>query len=67
MEHTLIEIKSQEFQNVLIAYNTIGNYIEKYMPFDEIYNQDFLDSMNEKTQLKGNDLKLVESFDDFIK
>lgn len=67
MENTLIDIKSQEFQNVLIAYNTIGNFIEKYMPLDEIYNQYFLDSIHESDNLNSSDLKLVESFDDFIK
>lgn len=66
MENTLINVKSQEFQNVLVAYNTIGKFIEKYMPLEEIYTNEFLESMNEVNNTKESELKLVESFDDFI-
>ncbi len=66
MENTLIDVKSQEFQNVLVAYNTIGKFIEKYMPLEEIYTNEFLESMNEVNNTKQSELKLVESFDDFI-
>jgi len=66
MENTLIDVKSQEFQNVLVAYNTIGKFIEKYMPLEEIYTNEFLESMNEVNNTKESELKLVESFDDFI-
>jgi len=66
MENTLINVKSQEFQNVLVAYNTIGKFIEKYMPLEEIYTNEFLESMNEVNNTKQSELKLVESLDDFI-
>jgi hypothetical protein len=67
MGNTLIDFKSQEFQNVLQAYNTIGEFIEKYMPVEEIYTQEFIESVNEVKNSNKSDLKSVESFDDFIK
>jgi hypothetical protein len=67
MDQVSISISKDELQEVVKAYNTIQNFLVKILPKSEIYQSEFIDSMNNAIEdIDNNNITEIKSYDEFI-
>ncbi len=66
MKNITVSFTEDELQSFCQAYLVLQHFVERILPLEEIYNQSFLDGMNESAQdIRKGRTREVYSFDDF--
>ena len=60
-------LNESEMVEVVKAYQTIQRFIEKFIPLEQIYTSEFINSINDAMhELENKNYVEVNSFDDFV-
>lgn len=66
MKNLTIELSSQEFTELLQAYQVIPTFLDKVLSPNELYRQEFLTGLRTaQTEVEIGQFEEVSTFDDF--
>ncbi len=65
MNSELISVTKDEMFQVIKAYQILTNFIEKHYNIQDIYTDDFLNSMDSISQ-NQNEIAKINNFEDFV-
>lgn len=67
MNNITLQISEEELLEVVSAYKTLQNFLEKIVSPNEIYKSEFLDGLQKaQTEIENKEFSEVKSFADFI-
>jgi hypothetical protein len=67
MAEITIQISEEELKNVVEAYQTLQNFLEKITSPNELYRAEFLEGLREaRAEAENGKLSEVKNFADFI-
>ncbi len=67
MKNITVSFTEDELQSFCQAYLVLQHFVEKILPTEEIFNQEFLEGMREAVQdIRTGRTREVHSFDDFV-
>lgn len=67
MKNVIIELSTQEFIELLQAHKKMTEFLERVVPLNELYLQEFLNDLKiAEDEVKANQFEEVKTFNDFI-
>jgi hypothetical protein len=68
MKSITLQISEEELREVAQAYKTLQNFLEKIIPPNELYTDEFLEGLQEaQTDVDNKNFTEVKSFADFVR
>jgi hypothetical protein len=67
MENITVELTTQEFMELLQAHKKLIEFLEKVIPTNELYLQEFLNGLQiAEDEVRTNQFDEVKTFNDFV-